>query len=541
MKLSFPIRAGFLLGLATTVALTGLLYLLAQVDLLSFIPLDVAEAIIQLTPGYVATQGIETLGANAKLLVEVGGIFLFLFVGTLAGVLLARLRAYKEVSNGLLPSLVGLILTVLVQMLAGHAVDIFTLVATAVLFFAWGLLLTFLLKRTLLPAPVAGQSVEAQETVTGRRAFLQQSSGILLGVALGSAGLGEMWRRAAEARLAEAIARGGVLALPGAPLSAPASQASEPSAGVGTAADPVFAPAPATRPELTSAAQLYVVSSSIRSPRVSAGQWRLTVKGLVDKPLSLSYDDMLNLPRIDQTSTLTCISNEVGGALIGNITWSGTRLRDLLQLAGARPEAARVVLRSVDNYSDSIPFDRAMSPIPLIAYGMDSITLTVDHGFPARLIVPGIYGMKNVKWLGEIEVVAGDYWGFWQERGWSNSAIVKTQTTVDTGNNALSLLQAVKLENGQALIGGYALAGDRGVSQVEVQVDGGNWQPARLKATLSPITWRPWAFAWLAAPGRHTLVVRATDGAGQLQTSDHAPPHPDGASGWHTVQVNVIL
>src|SRR5262249_15089721 len=157
-----------------------------------------------------------------------------------------------------------------------------------------------------------------------------------------------------------------------------------------------------------------------------------------------------------------------------------------------------VVLRSVEGYSDSIPLDRAMLGQNLIAYGMNGTTLPVDHGFPARLIVPGIYGMKNVKWLSEIEVVGEDYQGFWEQRGWSDSAIVKTQSTIDTGNPDLGNTQQVKLENGVVVLGGYAFAGDRGISKVEVQVDGGAWEPAQLKRPTSSLTWREWRYEWKA-------------------------------------------
>ncbi|HEY3228074.1 MAG TPA: molybdopterin-dependent oxidoreductase, partial [Roseiflexaceae bacterium] len=277
-----------------------------------------------------------------------------------------------------------------------------------------------------------------------------------------------------------------------------------------------------------------------RSPRVDASQWRLVIKGMVDRPISLSYDDLRALPRVEQTSTLTCISNEVGGDLIGNITWSGPRLRDLLQQAGVQSRAVDVVLRSSSSaYSDSIPIERALNPQNLIAFGMNGMTLAIDHGFPARLIVPGIYGMKNVKWLDEIEVVGEDYQGFWEVRGWDDRAIVKTQSVIDTGNTELQNDNSVKIEDGKVVLGGYAFAGDRGITKVEVRIDGGDWQVTQLKMPTSKLTWREWRYEWPATPGTHSISVRATDGEGQLQTSDLAAPHPDGSSGWHTLRIDV--
>jgi DMSO/TMAO reductase YedYZ molybdopterin-dependent catalytic subunit len=402
------------------------------------------------------------------------------------------------------------------------------------------MLLVALVRRALAPAEQQPVVAEAQAALD-RRAFLRRSSGVLLTVAVGSTAVGELMRRAAEEQLAQqAASAGGTGALPGAALPAPSKVAVEPGAGVGLVPDPAFVAGVGSRAELTATDQLYIVATTTRWPRVNAGAWRLVIKGMVDRPVSLSYDDLRAMPRVEQTSTLTCISNEVGGNLIGNITWSGTRLRDLLRMAGVRDGAVDVVLRSNSSaYSDSIPLDRALSPHNLIAYGMNGTTLTADHGFPARLIVPGIYGMKNVKWLDEIEVVGEDYQGYWQERGWSDPAVIKTESVVDTGNYDLRNPDSVKLENGNVVLGGYAFAGDRGIDKVEVQIDEGDWQPAQLKQAISKLTWREWRYEWPATPGRHTVSVRATDGMGQLQTSDIAAPHPDGASGWHTLRMDV--
>lgn len=540
MKRSYDLRVGALAGFATTAALAGVLYLLAQLQALSFIPLDIAEAINHLTPGRVATVGIEKLGPLAKLIVEFSGLLIFLGAGTLIGALAARQRAYRSSSNGLLAGLAALLLTILAQALAQRFPDVATLGLTAVVLFGWGLLLMALLRRALedAPAPAAPADIPAGAEPE-RRAFLRRSSGALLVVAVGSTAIGELLRRNSEAEISAAAARSGPSALPGAPLPQPAALATEPGAGAGVTADPSFTPGIGVRPEQTPTERLYIVATTTRSPRVDASTWKLTVKGMVDHPLSLSYDDLRALPRLDQTSTLTCISNEVGGHLIGNMTWTGTRLRDLLQQAGVQAGAVDVVLRSVEGYSDSIPLERAMLTQNLIAYGVNGAALPVDHGFPARLIVPGIYGMKNVKWLGEIEVVGEDYQGFWEERGWSDTAIIKTQSVVDTGNADLGQDQHVKLENGKVVLGGYALGGDRGISAVEVQVDGGAWQQAQLKRPTSSLTWREWRYEWPATPGDHTIAVRATDGEGQVQTSDLADPHPDGASGWHTLRLTV--
>jgi DMSO/TMAO reductase YedYZ molybdopterin-dependent catalytic subunit len=590
MHRSGDVRVGALVGFATTAALTGVLYLLAQLQIVSFIPLDIAEVIVKVTPGTIATRGIEALGSLTKTLIEVSSILFFLGAGTLVGAVVARRPLPTLFPGSLLVGLVGLALTLLVQLVAGRLPDAPSLGATALALLGWAVLLVWLLRRALaVPTGVP----DAPITPADRRAFLVRSGGVLLTVAVGSAAIGELLRQATDASLTQEAP--GARAIPGAALpapatasagqpsgvssgvpaaaptgvssttasstpssgpapsaqaaaqsraaastAAPAQPAVEPGAGAGVVDDPAFAPGVSVRPELTPAEQLYIVQATFSPPRVDASQWRLVIKGLVEHPLTISYDELRALPRIDQTSTLTCISNEVGGKLIGNITWSGTRLRDLLQRAGLQSGAVDVVLRSLEGYTDSIPVERALSPQNLIAYGMNGAALTRNHGFPARLIVPGIYGMKNVKWLKEIEVAGEDYQGFWQKRGWSDTAIVKTQAGLDTGNPALGSDPTVPLEEGQVVLGGYAFAGDRGIRNVEVQIDGGDWRPAQLKQPTSQLTWREWRYAWKATPGQHSVVVRATDGSGELQTSESAPPHPDGASGWHTLTITVV-
>jgi DMSO/TMAO reductase YedYZ molybdopterin-dependent catalytic subunit len=589
MHRSGEVRTGALVGIAATAALAGVLYLLAQLQVVAFIPLDIAEAIVKLTPGAIATQGIEALGSLAKILIEISSILVFLGAGTLVGAVIARRQFHTLLPGGLLVGLVGLALTLLVQFAAGRLPEAVSLGTMALVLLGWVMLLVWLL-RWARAAPVGAPGPLI--TPTDRRTFLVRSGGALLTVAVGSAAIGELLRQATDAQLMHEV--GGASALPGAALpvpvtssarrpsivssgvpssvptgvsstaassapssgpapsaqaaaqprapvdsGAPAQPTVEPGAGAGVVDDPAFTPGISARPELTPADQFYIVQATFSPPHVDASQWRLVIKGMVDHPFALSYDDLRALPRIDQTSTLTCISNPVGGRLIGNITWSGTRLRDLLQQAGVQAGAVDVVLRSLDGYTDSIPVEHALNLQNLIAYGMSGVALTRNHGFPARLIVPGIYGMKNVKWLKEIEVVGEDYQGFWQKRGWSDTAIVKTQSALDTGNPALGNDQTVQLEDGQVVLGGYAFAGDRGIGAVEVQIDGGDWRPAHLKQSTSRLTWREWRYAWKATPGQHIVVVRATDATGELQTAKPAPPHPDGASGWPMLTITV--
>ena len=277
--------------------------------------------------------------------------------------------------------------------------------------------------------------------------------------------------------------------------------------------------------EVTPTKDFYVVSKNAFDPDVDAGRWRLEVAGLVETPMTLTYDDIKALPAVEQYATLCCISNEVGGDLIGNAAWRGVRLKDLLQRAGLRPGVVDIALRASDGYTDSISLERATQDGTLLVYEMNGEPLKPEHGYPLRLLVPGIYGMKNVKWITRLEAIDYDLKGFWQRRGWDDRAEYKTMSRIDAPASTVK---------GEAEIAGVAFAGDRGIGKVEVSTDGGaTWETAEIKPALSPFTWVLWHKRWTPPrPGKHRLVVRATDGRGQLQTSQYAPPDPSGSSGY---------
>lgn len=286
-------------------------------------------------------------------------------------------------------------------------------------------------------------------------------------------------------------------------------------------------------PEITPTREHYVVSKNIFNPSVAAPAWSLTVKGMVAQELRLGLDDLKAMPSVERSSTLTCISNPVGGDLIGNSVWTGVRLAELLEQAGVQPGASELVLRAADNYSDSFPLEAALREGTIVAYLQNGEPLTRDHGFPARVLVPGIYGMKNVKWVTEIELTSSDYRGYWQQRGWSDLATVQTMSRIDTH-------EATRLPSGSAVIGGVAFAGLHGVSRVEVSLDGGSsWQAAELKPALNELSWNLWLYAWDAPPGRYEVLVRATDGSGEVQSAEPRQPLPDGATGYHRLSVRV--
>ena len=281
----------------------------------------------------------------------------------------------------------------------------------------------------------------------------------------------------------------------------------------------------------------YRIDTALLVPRVNVATWNVTVKGMVDRTVTLTYDELAALPIFEQYVTIACVSNEVGGDLVGNALWRGVHLRDVLAMAGVDPGASQIVGRSVDGFTVGFPTAWAMDPSrdPMIALGMNGEPLPVEHGYPARLIVPGLYGyVSATKWLAEIELTTLDAFdAYWIPRGWSKEAPILTQSRIDVPHDGAGL------GAGPVAIAGVAWAPDRGIAKVEVRIDGGAWLPATLSAAISKATWVQWRVGWDATAGEHTIEVRATDGRGEVQTDQVSPPPPDGARGHHTIRVRV--
>jgi DMSO/TMAO reductase YedYZ molybdopterin-dependent catalytic subunit len=291
-------------------------------------------------------------------------------------------------------------------------------------------------------------------------------------------------------------------------------------------------------PEVTPNKRFYSVSKNILvNPTVKPETWRLDVHGLVGSRLALSLDELRAMPVFEQYATLACISNEVPAKAIGNALWKGVRLADVLERAGGPGRGAvDLVFTCADNYTDSIPMAKALEKTTILAYEMNGEPLPKLHGFPLRAVVPGIYGMKNAKWIEAIEIVDHDYRGYWMRRGWSDVATYQTVSRIDVPR-AGGQMDA----GGAHGVGGIAFAGDRGIRAVEVSADNGrSWMPATVKPALGPYTWVLWALEWTPpAAGTYTLTVRATDGTGTVQPVEKRDPAPDGATGWHSIPVKV--
>jgi DMSO/TMAO reductase YedYZ molybdopterin-dependent catalytic subunit len=280
----------------------------------------------------------------------------------------------------------------------------------------------------------------------------------------------------------------------------------------------------------------YRIDTALYPPQVDPSTWQLRIHGMVRNPITITWEQLLQRPMIERYVTLACVSNEVGGDLIGNARWLGTPIKALLDEAAPLPGADQVIQRSVDGWTCGSPTAVLRDGRDaLLAVGMNGEPLPVDHGFPVRMVVPGLYGYVSAcKWITEIELSRfADFDAYWVPRGWSQRAPIKTQSRIDTPRDGS------KRKAGTFVVAGVAWAQHRGISKVEVQVDGGPWAEATLAATVSSDTWRQWSYRWQATPGKHTLRVRATDRDGQTQTSTPAPPAPDGATGWHAVQVDV--
>ena len=285
--------------------------------------------------------------------------------------------------------------------------------------------------------------------------------------------------------------------------------------------------------------EFYRIDTALVSPRVSIDDWALRVTGKVDREVTLTYDDLSQMPLFEQFVTIACVSNEVGGRLVGNALWTGVDLREVLDMAGVQPDADQMVGRSVDGFTAGFPTAWAMDPErrPMIALGMNGSPLPVDHGYPARLIIPGLYGyVSATKWLSQIELTTWDAFdGYWIPRGWAKEAPILTQSRIDVPRHGTTVERGTTVA-----VAGVAWAPDRGVRAVEVSVDGGDWQPAEMSVPLNDASWVQWKLAWLAGePGPHRFTVRATDGDGVVQTDEVTRPAPDGARGHHSTSITV--
>ncbi len=288
---------------------------------------------------------------------------------------------------------------------------------------------------------------------------------------------------------------------------------------------------------ITSNADFYRIDTALSVPQLSRADWRLRIHGMVDREITYTFDDLQKFEPIEKVVTLTCVSNPVGGDLISNATWTGYRVRDLLRDSGIHPDADMVLSTSIDGFTAGTPVEALTDDRDsMLAIGMNGVPLPVEHGYPARLVVPGLYGFVSAtKWVTDLELTRFDRaQAYWTKLGWSERAPIKTESRIDVPRDGQ------KVPKGPVTFGGVAWAQHRGIQSVQVRIDDGPWQFARLGASYSNDAWRLWSFPWEAAEsGTHTITARATDNTGAVQTQDQAAPAPDGATGWPSVSFEV--
>ncbi|TAL41804.1 MAG: oxidoreductase [Salinibacterium sp.] len=325
------------------------------------------------------------------------------------------------------------------------------------------------------------------------------------------------------------------------------------NAAIATLRDSVKLPKPATpAPQISAGAELdipgitplissnesfYRIDTALQVPVVDVSTWKLRIIGLVEREVEITFDELLTLPLTERAVTLACVSNEVGGNLIGNAIWLGYPLHKLLERARPLPRADMVLSRSIDGFTASTPLEVLQDPRrdSLLAVGMNGEPLPLEHGFPARLVVPGLYGyVSATKWVTELKVTTfAEDIAYWSYRGWSDHGPIKTESRIDVPASG------ARVRAGRVAVAGMAWSQHTGISAVEVRIDRGVWQPARLADPISADTWRQWVYEWDAPRGSHLLEVRATDSLGQTQSATQVPPAPNGAEGWHAVTVAV--
>ncbi len=519
---STPPLYGALAGLvAGAVAVTVGMLVAGIIDVVS--PIDaVGSEFIDRVPPWLKEMAIQWFGTNDKTALRVGIVAVLAIAAMIVGYLTVRWVIAGVIGIGLF----GLIGAVAAWHRPGETAGaaLPSLIGAAV-----GIVLLIrLVHPSAAPSAPRGVEYPTRSRVPlgwDRRRFLV-STGSAAAAAVVAGALAEVLENRRIESIREAIpdslppvdATGGVVS--GTGVSVPA----------GATLSPVT-------PFITPADDFYRIDTALSFPRIGLSSYKVEIGGMVDKPMTLTYADLLARPQVERIVTLACVSNEVGGDLIGNAVFQGVMLAPLLEEAGVQAGAEQVYSESLDGWTCGFPVEVALDGRDaMIAIGMNGEALPLEHGFPARLVVPGLYGyVSATKWLSRIELTT---WaaeeGYWVPRGWARDAPIKTQSRIDVPRDGTSVAA------GATKIAGIAWAQHRGVAKVEVRVEDGPWQEARLGTDVTDDAWRQWVLDWDAKPGTYTIQVRATDKDGETQTADHAPPDPDGATGYHTRTVKVV-
>jgi DMSO/TMAO reductase YedYZ molybdopterin-dependent catalytic subunit len=498
-------------GIVATIAALGVSELAAALLSGQSLIAAVGGAVIDLQPPGAKDFVVGLFGENDKLALEVLIVAASVGVGAVVGIVARRQFVVGAT---------GLAIFAAIGFLAALADPSAAAAPTAIVAGAAAIVGIQVLSWLLGPSKTGADAVRASMPNWSRRDFLVRSGSVVaVSVVAGVAG-----RRMLEDARATPSTAG--LVIP------PTSEIATLPAGSSLEIDGLT---PIVVPNET----FYRIDTALLVPNVDLGPWSLRIHGLVDRETTLTYAQLVELPMFEQYVTIACVSNEVGGDLVGNAKWTGVRLRDVLEMAGVQSSATQLVGRAVDGWTAGMPMSWVMNADrePMIAVKMNDKVLPRNHGFPARLIVPGLYGyVSATKWLAELELTTWEAFnGYWVPLGWAKEGPILTQSRIDVPANGHSV------PAGRVPIAGVAWAPDRGISKVEVAIDG-EWRDCTLSRPISEATWVQWTYAWDASgadPGDHTIEVRATDGTGEVQTASVSPPAPDGARGHMTISTRV--
>jgi DMSO/TMAO reductase YedYZ molybdopterin-dependent catalytic subunit len=480
--------------------------------------LAVGELVVDKTPGQAVESGIQAAGTNDKPILLFGIVILSLAIGWATGRALIRRGAWIVLAVfGVFAVVGGWAAARNPFSSAGWSWVV------AILSGLVGVGVTIVLARAaVVQAPIPDEESAPLFAPTDRRRFFVFAGGSAVVVT----GIGLLGRSLRDRYSVEGARQ--AITLPAA-VTAPGTT-------IATAADGTLDALAGLSPYVTPNKAFYRIDNALTVPQVDPKNWKLTINGMVDTPFSITYDELLAMDLVELPVTLSCVSNEVGGTLVGNAMWRGVPLSTLLDRAGVRAGGAQVLARSVDDFTAGFPIEAVHDGRhALLAIGMNGEPLPVAHGFPARLVVAGLYGyVSAVKWIEKISITSMDEDGYWIPRGWSKLGPIKTQSRIDVPRASARIMA------GTTAVAGVAWAPTRGIAKVEVQIDDGEWQPCRLGRPLSNETWVQWVYEWAAQPGRRTIRVRATDGTGALQSIKNTNPAPNGAEGLHTIKVTVV-
>jgi DMSO/TMAO reductase YedYZ molybdopterin-dependent catalytic subunit len=499
-----------------------------------FIPELASQTLFSLMPGTVESQAVGTLGPMAKQLTFavaiVANLFLYGVIGVLSHRVYHRLAQKGKLVSILLLSFLSYLILFSIALIMLEVTQFLSqplpLSLIALYLFpphiVFGLIVYFMFQRQDVGQELIQSGTQQESRIdVRRRQFLRLAVVGAIGSALLFYGINIL-----SSKPSKSVER---------PTSQPVDELED------TILSPILAS------EVTPNDRFYKVDVNILTPIINSDNWTLNVKGLVNNPLEITYEELKSLSTVEEYATLECISNKIGEDLISTALWKGVLLKTILEKVQVKPEATYIVFKCYDGYDVGIPLERALDGT-VLAYEMNGTILPTDHGFPVRAVVPGLYGMMNAKWITEIEVVNRTYEGFWQRQGWRNEAEYQIHSTIMIPGEALAsrfgdfvLRSSRFVVGGKVPIAGIAFAGDRGISKVEISTDDGKtWETARIREPLSKNTWVLWSTEWIPpAEGRYRIIVRASDMAGRVQSAQLRNPFPNGSTGYHGVDITV--